>query len=244
MQSYGEYIDTRYWLTSRQSRVYGSLEYLQYCEELADGKECLFIDLVGTGASMHILCDRLNNNTSKKYTSKNFFLAQSYGVSLPNGQTPGQYELYRRYKISNESMINEQGSIGFALSCENTIDSQYLEMMNYTPEGMLRDVVKIQNSFIPWRDQCDLSDFQQNLAVMTQSYSLDTITTIIDSYDGSMENFLDTILCKDNIDVIHHMCKFIRPSLEYFMKKHFVGAHVSNEDFIDIHNSLNESRQL
>jgi len=235
-----ECVKTRYWLTSRQSRVYGSDTYLEYCEELAKGEGCLFVDLVGTGASMHILCGRLNQNKSKSYTSNDFFLAQSYGIAgINGGQTSAKDELYRRYDVKNERMISSQGSIEFALSCEKTIDSLYLEMMNYTPEGMLRDVVNIQNSYIPWRDQCDLDDFQKNLAVKTQSYSLKCINTILESYEGTMESFLDSVLSDKYIEIISHICKEARPSLEYFVKKHFIGAHVSNEDFIDIHNSLN-----
>jgi len=230
LQSQVEYFDTRYWLTSRQSRVYGSNDYLQYCDELARGEECLFVDLVGTGASMQILRDRLNQIKSKKYTSEDFFVAQFTGLSAKE-------ELSRRYNLAEKDMPVEQGTIKFALSWEKTVNNLWLEMMNYTPEGMLRDVIKIQDSFVPWRDQCDMDDFQQNLALLTQSYSLNAIESIINSYDGTIYSFMSSILSGEYIGVIQDMCNEVGPFLEHFARTYFLGAHVSNEDFIDFQNN-------
>ena len=109
-------------------------------------------------------------------------------------------------------------------------------MMNYTPEGMLRDVIKIQDSFVPWRDQCDMDDFQQNLALLTQSYSLNAIESIINSYDGTIYSFMSSILSGEYISVIQYMCNEVGPFLEDFARTYFLGAHVSNEDFIDFQN--------
>lgn len=238
--SLDESIDTRYWLTSRQSRVYGSPAYLQYCDEIASDANCLFVDLVGTGASMHILCDRLNESMSNKYTSENFFIAQNSGFpDSKKGASPPQAELARRYDIKDESMIERQGSIAFALSHEKTISGMHLEMLNYTPEGMLRDVVKIRNSYIPWRDQCDLNGYQQDLCLFAQAYSLNFVEHTINQFGGSIEYFLDYILSEKYINTIYDVCNKARPDLESFAKEHFLGDHVSCENFIDFQNRLN-----
>jgi hypothetical protein len=241
--SLDESIDTRYWLTSRQSRVYGSAFYLQYCDELARADDCLFVDLVGTGASMHILCDRLNKMLSNNFTSENFFIALNSG--FPNskkGASPPQAELARRYDIKGESMVDEQGQIEHALSHHKTVSGLHLEMLNYTPEGMLRDVVKIQNSYIPWRDQFDLGAFQQDLCLFAQSYSYEFIAHCVNSFDGSIESFLDAVLSEKYLSVLYSICNEARPHLDDFAKEYFLGDHVSSENFVDLVNGLGPLR--
>ena len=232
-------IDTRYWLTSRQSRVYGSTLYLQYCDELAGADDCLFVDLVGTGASMHILCDRLNKIISHEFTSENFFIALNSGFpDSKKGVSPPHAELARRYSIMGERMLDRQGNIHHALSHEKAVSGLHLEMLNYTPEGMLRDVVKIQNSYIPWRDQFDLGDFQRDLCLFTQSYSYEFIAHCINSFNGPMDSFLDDVLSGKYLNVVYGVCDEARSHLDDFAKEYFQGDHVSSENFIDLQNGL------
>jgi hypothetical protein len=235
--------ETRYWLTSRQARVYGSTDYLQYCDIIGKEGNGLFIDLCGTGASMHILCDRLNHyyNTSHTYSSKDFFIGQMISTNS------AENELKRRYSNEaskfNETTVDRHGVIQSAVSTDKTIDNHYLEMINYTPEGMLRDVIKIGDSFIPKRDQCDLDCFQEKLSGFTQNYSTKIITAIINSYSGSTEDLLKNLASNEFGRVAFHMCKENESVLRRFAEKHFASSHQSNEIFLDYQNSSIKFRQ-
>jgi len=133
----GDGLQSLYWHTSRITRSAGHPVYLDYCRSVFDEGSAV-VDLCGTGASLIklmadlgagsatpaiVLCERIDDPALLQD-----FLA-AYGM-------PGDARLHVLDIVSSKSFLN----------------NEFLEMMNYTPQGMVVRMENLAGNFVPVRD--------------------------------------------------------------------------------------------
>ncbi|MCX7901677.1 MAG: FkbM family methyltransferase [Burkholderiaceae bacterium] len=122
---------TEYWWTSRVARVAGSAAYLDYCRERFAPLPFV-VDLCGTGASIATLFERL----ALEDTRPPVFLCEYVERATPPQTAQAGPPLH----------------VFSLLSTRSFVDNEVLELLNAAPEGMVRDVVRVAQRFVPVRD--------------------------------------------------------------------------------------------
>lgn len=129
-----------YWHTSRIARCAGDPAYLDYCRSLLD-VPALLVDLCGTGASLaRLLCD---------------LAADPKRVAVLLCERIDNAQLTQQFRTLYELADGRDFPVLDIVTASNFVDNNVLEMLNYTPQGMLLGVRACSGNFIPLRDELE-----------------------------------------------------------------------------------------
>jgi FkbM family methyltransferase len=208
----GDAAQSLYWHTSRITRTSGSAAYLDYCRSLF-GKDSAVVDLCGTGASMVklladlgpevprpaiVLCERIDNPAQlQEYL-------QAYGVGA-----------------------NEPLHILDIVSSKSFVDNEYLEMMNYVPQGMVVRVEPMAGNFLPVRDTLEFDPARKALVEQGHRLVVEACARLPQFFDATVQQELDA-QGPQLVSMLHDLAAMLRAELGE-LRAAFQASHRSYE---------------
>lgn len=204
---------SRYWHTSRLARTAGDATYLDYCRELFSPMPML-VDLCGTGASIEKLF-------------------ASLGLD-PEGRPPVYFCEYVEDDRQESGLRHAYGlghdaplQIVSLLSSRSFVNNEVLELLNASPEGMVRGVTRIAGRFVPLRDEWEFDGEAAELVRAQSRYVHDfTVHLAATAGPGVMEEM--AAQGSQLLSALHDAATLVRGDLETLLNR-LLPAHRRNE---------------
>ena len=131
---------SHYWYTSRLARTSSSQDYLDYCRELM-GPKSMVVDLCGTGVSLAKLFARMQ-------------MTQPPAVLLIERLEDRDYI---HQTMLDHGLQQANLAMGSLFSDSEFCSNVALELLNLTPEGMVRDVERVVGGYVPVREASEFT---------------------------------------------------------------------------------------
>jgi hypothetical protein len=204
--------ETVYWHSSRIARVSGGRTYLDYCRSLL-GRRAALIDLCGTGASLLRLCADLGAETPKPAI-----------VLCELVDSPA---LMKAYADAFGARAEQGLELRYIVSTRSFLNNDFLEMMNYVPQGMVVRVEHLAGNFLPVREPLEFHGPER--AIVEQTYRLATEASagLRGSFSAAAHDEVRT-RGADLIPLLHDLAAMVQPELVELLGT-FQAAHGSLE---------------
>jgi len=211
-----ENLECIYWLSSRDARIKGSKDYIDYCLSIA-GEYTVFIDLTGSGVSF----TKFKNCIERQANITNI----NFMVGIYND--PASLDHSKR--IFERTGIDPTRSDIAPLYCfrldELTHDIKLPEFLNYSPEKKVLDVVRLADSYLPIREPYEFDSIPKEMVDFSSSYCITLVETaaniIAQNYNKIRDELRsDSFNCLLKNSILRHFSPFGRVFNEFFYEGH------------------------
>ncbi len=204
---------SRYWYTSRIARTSGDPLYLEYCRRLFEASPVI-VDLCGTGSSIAKLFADLRLGSEDRPL-----------VYLCEFVEDDQQEsaLRKAYGLREDDALQVMS----LLSTRSFVNNEVLELLNATPEGMVRGVTQVAGRIVPLRDDWEF-DAEAAQWVRAQSRYVTQFTGHLEA--TACPAVLEEISTQGAqlLSALHDAAALLRADTETLFAR-MLAAHRSNE---------------
>ena len=216
-------VKCKYWLSSRDARLLSSQDYIEYCLSLVNGDRALFVDLTGSGLSFSRLREKLMEKVGAGH-GLDFFL----GLKLDSNSYK-QAAIEKRTGIDISDLGMQLGSC-YELSHAYWRYLAFYEYLNFSPEGKVLDVLKLNGGFLPIREPYEF-DFRGRSIV---SYSQNYCEALVDNLAPLVAKNLEAVgeeIGSDSFDYVVDCCfrNFHDEKYLTYFQDFFKDGHLRSE---------------